>query len=49
MERLENSLRDALFSEADEASFLAIYKRSFAEDTSAVPARPQEHQVPRCR
>ncbi|MGO9814032.1 MAG: hypothetical protein ACLP53_25145 [Isosphaeraceae bacterium] len=33
MDRLENSLREALFSEADEAAFLAIYKRSFTEDT----------------
>ena len=33
MDRLENSLREALFSEADEAAFLAIYKRSFTDDT----------------
>jgi hypothetical protein len=33
MERLEKNLRDALFTEADEASFLAIYKRAFTEDT----------------
>ena len=33
VERLENSLGDALFSEGDEASFLAIYKRSFDENT----------------
>jgi hypothetical protein len=34
MERMESSLRTALFSDADEAAFLAIYKRSFTEDTS---------------
>src|SRR5207237_1398289 len=33
IDRLESSLRAALFSEADEAAFLAIYKRSFTEDT----------------
>jgi hypothetical protein len=33
IERLENSLGDALFSEGDEASFLAVYKRSFDENT----------------
>jgi hypothetical protein len=34
IDRLESRLRPALFSEADEARFLAIYKRSFTEDTS---------------
>jgi hypothetical protein len=33
IDRLESLLRPALFSEADEAGFLAIYKRSFPEDT----------------
>jgi hypothetical protein len=33
-ERLERSLGEALFGAADEASFLAIYKRSFDENTS---------------
>ena len=33
IDRLESSLRAALFSEADEAAFLGIYKRSFTEDT----------------
>ncbi len=33
IDRLESRLRPALFSEADEAGFLAIYKRSFTEDT----------------
>jgi hypothetical protein len=33
IDRLESSLRPALFSEADEAAFLGIYKRSFTEDT----------------
>lgn len=33
IDRLESLLRPALFSEADEAAFLAIYKRSFTEDT----------------
>ena len=33
IDRLESRLRPALFSEADEAAFLAIYKRSFTEDT----------------
>jgi hypothetical protein len=33
IERLENRLGAALFSEADEASFLAMYKRSFDENT----------------
>jgi hypothetical protein len=33
-ERLERSLGEALFVAADEASFLAIYKRSFDENTS---------------
>jgi hypothetical protein len=34
LDQLERSVGDALFREADEASFLAIYKRSFTEDTS---------------
>jgi len=34
MERLESSLRDVLFTDADETNFLAIYKRAFTEDTS---------------
>jgi len=33
IDRLESSLRAALFSEADKTAFLAIYKRSFTEDT----------------
>ncbi|QEH38795.1 hypothetical protein OJF2_74050 [Aquisphaera giovannonii] len=33
IERMEDNLRAALFGEADEAAFLAIYKRSFTEDT----------------
>ncbi|WP_165220575.1 hypothetical protein [Aquisphaera insulae] len=33
IDRLENNLRVALFGEADEAAFLAIYRRSFTEDT----------------
>ena len=33
IDRMESSLRAALFSEADEAAFLGIYKRSFTEDT----------------
>jgi hypothetical protein len=34
LDQLERSLGDAVFREADETSFLAIYKRSFTEDTS---------------
>ena len=33
IDRMESSLRAALFSEADETAFLGIYKRSFTEDT----------------
>jgi hypothetical protein len=33
IDRMEGSLGAALFSEADEGAFLAIYKRSFTEDT----------------
>jgi hypothetical protein len=33
IDRLESRLRPALFSVADEATFLTIYKRSFTEDT----------------
>ena len=33
IDRLESSLRAALFSEADKTAFLAIYKRLFTEDT----------------
>jgi hypothetical protein len=34
LERLERSLGETLFSAGDEASFLAIYRRSFDENTS---------------
>jgi hypothetical protein len=33
IDRMESSLRTALFSDADEVAFLGIYKRSFTEDT----------------